>query len=473
MDFRHADFSDGWGVYEFRFLWKGEAIVRDSVFRRDSDWTKNRSENAFWAYYDPDDEEDSFLSFLKEVLESNEADYWEFDEPPDAVLGIYPDEFFPFSSYNWFVLRKAILNDDQKTEREVKEKLKKEKPGKLPGDSFLFIICANQSNFKGGGYGATEGVSLNMIVTREELERFAEDLQREYHVFKVKYKVGEYSNEEDEEHEEDKEDEKIVHGLNISYAELKEICDEEDKRTGPILKGADLALVESGSGLRVADLHRPIIYADLRGVEVQRGGADLALAEFSGYDLRGANLFYANLYGADLRRADLRDADLCHATLYGADLQRADLRDADLRSAHLYRSDLRWADLAFANLSGSYLRNAKLGNAKLYATYLYDTDLRDAKLRNADLRSAHLCRADLRRADLAFADLSGSYLRWADLRNANLYGADLRGAHLTFGTLSLLKGANLVLAKLEGIMLERALGKHGANLVLEPLVKFL
>ena len=438
MDFRHADFSDGWGVYEFRFLWKGEAIVRDSVLRRDSDWTKNRSENAFWAYYDPDDEEDSFLSFLKEVLESNEADYWEFDEPPDAVLGIYPDEFFPFSSYNWFVLRKAILNDDQKTEREVKEKLKKEKPGKLPGDSFLFIICANQSNFKGGGYGATEGVSLNMIVTREELERFAEDLQREYHVFKVKYKVGEYSNEEDEEHEEDKEDEKIVHGLKISYAELKEICDEEDKRTGPILKGADLAL-----------------------------------AEFSGYDLRGANLFYANLYGADLRRADLRDADLCHATLYGADLRWADLRDADLGSAHLYRSDLRWADLAFANLSGSYLRNAKLGNAKLYATYLYDTDLRDAKLRNADLRSAHLCRADLRRADLAFADLSGSYLRGADLRNANLYGADLRGAHLTFGALSLLKGANLVLAKLEGIMLERALGKHGANLVLEPLVKFL
>lgn len=51
--------------------------------------------------------------------------------------------------------------------------------------------------------------------------------------------------------------------------------------------------------------------------------------------------------------------------------------------------------------------------------------------------------------------MSGSDLRDTDLRNANLYGADLRGVDLTdrwwSPTLRLLKGANLVLAKLEGI----------------------
>ena len=468
MDVRPV-FSDGFETYEFRFLWKGEAIVKDSILQRDRNRMKSRSQNAFQADLSLDDEEYSFLTFLKKVLESNEADCYESDDYlPNAIVGIYPDAFFPCLSHDWFVLREAILNNDQKAEREVKEKLKKEKLEKLPNDIFTFIICADTSNFKGSLYGISDGgISLNMMVTREELEGFARDLEMEYHVFKVKYEAGEYSDEEDEE------DEEIAHGFRISYGELKKICDgEEVKDITPILKGADLALVESGYGLRVDGLHSPIIFTNLRGVEVRRGGADLARAEFSGYDLRRANLFHANLYGADLRRADLRNADLGRANLYGADLRRADLSNADLDRAHLYRADLRHADLAFADLSGSYLRNAKMGSTKLYAAYLYNTNLRGAKLRNADLRNANLCNSDLRRADLAFADLSGSDLRNADLRNANLYGADLRCACLTFLTLSRLKGANLVLAKLEGIMLDRAPEKD-ANLMLGPLVGFL
>ena len=51
-------------------------------------------------------------------------------------------------------------------------------------------------------------------------------------------------------------------------------------------------------------------------------------ANLYGADLRGADLCGANLYGADLRRADLRRADL-----YGADLRRADLCGANLRGA--------------------------------------------------------------------------------------------------------------------------------------------
>ena len=37
-----------------------------------------------------------------------------------------------------------------------------------------------------------------MIVKRQELERFARDLEREYQEFKVKYAVDEYRNKEDE-----------------------------------------------------------------------------------------------------------------------------------------------------------------------------------------------------------------------------------------------------------------------------------
>ena len=60
-------------------------------------------------------------------------------------------------------------------------------------------------------------------------------------------------------------------------------------------------------------------------------------------DFVGANLRWACLSGADLRRADLRWADL-----RWADLRRADLRWADLRWANLSGADLRWANLRWA-----------------------------------------------------------------------------------------------------------------------------
>lgn len=78
--------------------------------------------------------------------------------------------------------------------------------------------------------------------------------------------------------------------------------------------------------------------------------ADLYGANLTGANLRGADLRYANLYGADLRGADLYganlySANLCGANLYDADLYGANLRDANLRDADLYGADLRGANL--------------------------------------------------------------------------------------------------------------------------------
>ena len=81
-------------------------------------------------------------------------------------------------------------------------------------------------------------------------------------------------------------------------------------------------------------------------------------------DLRGANLWGADLRRADLRGADLQRADLRGADLWGADLWGADLRGADLRGANLWGADLRRADLWGANLWGADLRRADLWGAK-------------------------------------------------------------------------------------------------------------
>ena len=97
-------------------------------------------------------------------------------------------------------------------------------------------------------------------------------------------------------------------------------------------------------------------------------------------DLRGANLFGANLSDADLRGANLSDADLP-----GADLRGANLSDADLPGADLSCANLRGADLSGADLSGANLRDANLSGANLR-----DADLSGANLRNANLSGASM-----------------------------------------------------------------------------------
>ena len=97
-------------------------------------------------------------------------------------------------------------------------------------------------------------------------------------------------------------------------------------------------------------------------------------------DLRGANLFGANLSDADLRGANLSDADLP-----GADLSCANLRGADLSGA-----DLSCANLRGANLFGANLSDADLPGADLSGANLSDADLSGANLRGADLSGASM-----------------------------------------------------------------------------------
>jgi uncharacterized protein YjbI with pentapeptide repeats len=101
----------------------------------------------------------------------------------------------------------------------------------------------------------------------------------------------------------------------------------------------------------------------------------------------------SNLSGANLYEADLSGADLSGANLYGVNLSRADLRGAKLIGSFLTRADLIEADLIEANL---------------HKTNLYRTNLCGANLREANLREADLCGANLREADLSGSDLIGA-----------------------------------------------------------------
>lgn len=94
-------------------------------------------------------------------------------------------------------------------------------------------------------------------------------------------------------------------------------------------------------------------------------GADLRFADLSQLDLTGVDLSRAVLEGANLQRANLSFANLC-----GAHLERANLTDASF-----FYANLRRANLSEAKLAGADLRSANLTDAKLHGADLTDVDL--------------------------------------------------------------------------------------------------
>jgi hypothetical protein len=136
---------------------------------------------------------------------------------------------------------------------------------------------------------------------------------------------------------------------------------------------------------------------------------------FSGINLEGAELGWANLMRADLRGADLRGANLEGANLWEADLRGANLEGADLSVALLFqtifgntnltavvgletcghygfslldhRTLAKSGLLPLAFLRGCGLNNWEIEATKLYQPGLNSTQIKDIVDRICDLRA--------------------------------------------------------------------------------------
>lgn len=111
-----------------------------------------------------DYQKDFLIGTIRDILQTNEPEYWEPLEP-DALIAIYPGMFFPF-------LKSHII------EEETEEK--EQKKGKQPDDLFTIITFIDSYTFKNNRAYSGEGISLHLIVTRENLEKFANELEIEY-----------------------------------------------------------------------------------------------------------------------------------------------------------------------------------------------------------------------------------------------------------------------------------------------------
>ena len=188
FEFNYSNFEGGWISYQFYFRWRGDNIINESILKKEGDYWGNRADGAFLA---EEYEADGLTRLLKKVLEKNQADYWASLDP-DILVAVYPDQFFPFLPSHYKLVRES---DEHKAEREAREKLKKEQ-GNLPDDLFTIIVSVDAYNLKHADAYYGSGLSLQMVVSREELEVFLNNLETEYQAFKEKFRVDEWQKNE-------------------------------------------------------------------------------------------------------------------------------------------------------------------------------------------------------------------------------------------------------------------------------------
>lgn len=166
LEIKFNRFEDEWVAYEINFLWKNDIIVRDDILKKDRWWSKGR----YGTFLANDYEKDFLIETIKKVLNTNKPEYWEPMEP-DAKIAIYPDSYFPFLKDHWVPVEETnekIIQADVEPLDENKCEL------------FTIIAFIDTYNFKDADSYSGEGISLHIIVTRRDLEKFVTDMETEY-----------------------------------------------------------------------------------------------------------------------------------------------------------------------------------------------------------------------------------------------------------------------------------------------------
>ncbi len=107
-------------------------------------------ENCFSVIEDIDDD---FILFIENVLFQNRADCFECVDG-DTQIAIYPNEFFPF------IHKEQNINLDKNL------------------DFFTIVAFVSSYHFD-SNYRSTDGISMHLSVSREELNKFLNELKDE------------------------------------------------------------------------------------------------------------------------------------------------------------------------------------------------------------------------------------------------------------------------------------------------------
>jgi uncharacterized protein YjbI with pentapeptide repeats len=144
---------------------------------------------------------------------------------------------------------------------------------------------------------------------------------------------------------------------------------------------------------------QPDVLPDLREADLSKN--HLIGFDFTGADLSGANLADCSFYGAKLAsigRVFRGSLVPLYADLSGADLRRAGLGDVNLSQADLTEANLEGANLGDASLFGAKLNKANLNNTFLYRTNFNEAELDETSFNNARMLKTVFGDVDLSKA---------------------------------------------------------------------------
>ena len=123
---------------------------------------------------------------------------------------------------------------------------------------------------------------------------------------------------------------------------------------------------------------------------------------------------------------DIGDKELRGVNLYSANIDRCDMTRVDLSGSSLVSANANFSNMVGANLSGVDARGAEFHSADLSGVDLSGSTLTGAGFDHAILLGANLMEVDLSGANLMFANLE-EVENWRlieDIRCANIYGVN-------------------------------------------------
>jgi hypothetical protein len=183
LEIKFDRFEEDWVAYEIRFLWKNDPIINDEVLKKNRWWDRRK----YGTFLADDYRKDYLIETLKKSLVTNGSEYWEPIEP-DAKIAIYHERYFPFLKDNWVPVEETgeeiIQADEHQTKSEEHPEDDAQNTSKY--ELFTIITFIDKYSFSECDVYSGEGISLHLIVTRKDLEKFVTDLETEYGEFSRK-----------------------------------------------------------------------------------------------------------------------------------------------------------------------------------------------------------------------------------------------------------------------------------------------
>ena len=142
--------------------------------------------------------------------------------------------------------------------------------------------------------------------------------------------------------------------------------------------------------------------------------------DFTGTNLQGVELKYAQLSGINLSRVVLYDARLFRIDLSGANLSEARLSDTTIEDVDLSNAIFSGADLGHSTIRRSSLEGASFENACLAETGMEDSWLNRANFQGAFFGETHFTRCAFSDAIIDINELRGCYLTQTSLPDGEI-----------------------------------------------------